>query len=262
MTKTDRSAFAPRSLVLAFLVLAAFLLALATLAQRLGTASRRTSVASARPDPGVPAPQPAPARPAAPAAEAPRVAAAPVPAANEPRAEPTGPATISGRLVLDGFAPFRGTVSLAERGGDWSAFAEIDAGGRFYLEDVPPGTVELSFGAEASQERILLLPEVAVDTRAGEIAFVDLDWHTRHVNVQVLEESGRGPARLTVQGPGYDREVATNELGKAPLALVGSGLFTFRSRMANGLVSEEQAELDEAEELDSVVLTARSVAAR
>lgn len=181
-------------------------------------------------------------------------------AAEEPFAEAAREpalATISGRLQVDGFAPFQGSVEIRRAGGEPLLTAAIDRFGRFYVRDVPAAELRLSFRMEWLTERQLLLPSVVVEPEPGETAVVDLDWTTRHVNVQVLAEGGAASrARVDLQGPNYAASFDTNERGKARLSLIGSGSFSLRASLPSGRTVEAALELDESDELETVLIAA------
>jgi hypothetical protein len=170
----------------------------------------------------------------------------------------TLPATtgLTGRLQVNGFAARRGRVRIQSNDGGFEQELVIDPYGRFYAEGVPTGKFWLGFEAEGLFERQLLLPDrCAFEARAGEIAVVDLDWWTRHVNVYIGGEEGElRAASVELSGPGYSRTIAVDESGIARLDLVGQGIFTFRARTADG--REDDAELDLAadDQLDTVAL--------
>lgn len=169
------------------------------------------------------------------------------------------PATISGRLQIDGYAPYRGRVQLRQDGAGWERTEPIDAYGRFYVEGVPAARILLSFAVESLAERQLVLPnEYALDAPPGEIEFVDLDWKTRHVNVHVVtgEDLPLRRSSIEIVGPGYRTSVDTSDNGKSRLSLVGSGLFAFRAVLASGQTGVTELELEDGEDLDSVVIVA------
>jgi hypothetical protein len=164
-------------------------------------------------------------------------------------------ATISGRLQIDGFAPYHASVRLKD-GGGWDRAAPIDPYGRFHVEGVPAARLSLSFEAAGLEARKVLLPnELELTPAAGEIEFVDLDWKTRQLNVRVVDgDEPPGRARVDVEGPSYRASFDTSERGKAELSLVGSGLFSFRAELSSGRRGETTVELDEDSELDTVVI--------
>ena len=181
----------------------------------------------------------------------------PVAPAETPRAEPPGLASLNGRLQVDGFAPFRGRVVIREVDGERSWTGDFDRFGRFFVADVPAADLRLSFEMEWNAERRLLLPDVPVTPAAGTVEVVDLDWSTRHVNVSVVEPDGLpGPARVDLLGPNYAASFDTNERGKARLSLIGSGSFSFRALLPSGRSAEAALELDEGDELETVLIAA------
>ena len=168
------------------------------------------------------------------------------------------PATISGRLQIDGFAPYHGRVHFRRENGVWERTASIDPYGRFYLEGVPAAALSLSFQAEWLEERPLLLPNEFLFTPApGKTEFVDLDWKTRQLNVQVVAgDDLPSRARVDIAGPNYRASFDTNERGKAKLSLVGSGRFSLRAELPSGKSGEAAVELEEGDELETVVISA------
>ena len=185
-----------------------------------------------------------------------REALASAPAASAPALEP---ARLTGRLQVNGYAARRGRAWLRTPDGTFVRELAIDEGGRFYCEALPAGPLRVGFEAEGLFERTLLLPDhLPVETRAGELAVLDLDWWTRQVNVVVHSEDGwSGPARIGVSGPGYDAEVQVDESGSVKLDLVGEGIFTFRATTPGGLVAAAELELEPGDGLDTAVLVAR-----
>jgi hypothetical protein len=176
-----------------------------------------------------------------------------------PEAVAAKPATISGRLQLDGYAPYRARVRLRQEGATWEKTVPVDDFGRFYLEDVPAARILLAFEVESmnAEERRLVLPnEHAVEPRAGEVQLVDLDWKTRHVNVHVVtgEDLPRRRSSVEIVGPGYRTRADTNDAGKLRLSLVGSGLFSFRAVLSSGQVGVTEVELEDGEDIDTVVI--------
>lgn len=178
------------------------------------------------------------------------------PAGTNPAEQP-GLATLNGRLQVDGFAPYQGKVLIREVDRDRTRVAQIDLYGRFFVEDVPAARLSLSFEMEWSAERQLLLPSVMVTPAPGETEVLDLDWTTRHVNVQVLEEGGAAsPARVDLQGPDYAASFETDERGKAKLSLVGSGSFSLLASLPSGRSVGAALELHEGDELETVLIAA------
>lgn len=174
--------------------------------------------------------------------------------AQAPEVEPAR-STISGRLQIDGFAPYHGKVRLRQENGAWERTAAIDPYGRFYLEQVPAATLSLSFEAAGLEERKLLLPNAyQVTPAAGEIEFVDLDWKTRQLNVQVVSaDAPPGQASVVLSGPHYRASFDTNARGKAKLNLIGSGRFSLRAERP-GQSGAAELELEEGDELDTIVI--------
>jgi hypothetical protein len=112
---------------------------------------------------------------------------------------------------------------------------------------------------EAVEGRVLVLPEVVVTPAAGTHAVLDLDWTSRHVNVLVMDEEPLvTPARVELEGPSYAASFVTNEHGKARLALVGGGSFVFRAELPSGRRGEVAVELDDGEELDTILISTAS----
>jgi len=177
----------------------------------------------------------------------------------ELEAEPPPPARLTGRLQVNGYAARRGSVHLRSADGSFERALGIDAGGRFHDEELPAKPLLATFVAEGVFERELVLPDrFEFVPRAGELAVLDLDWWTRHVNVVVHSEDGLpGPARVELRGPGYDTELRVDESGLLRLELVGEGVFTFRATTPAGLVAEAELELEAGDDLDSAVLIAR-----
>ncbi len=177
-------------------------------------------------------------------------------------AEPLAPANLTGRLQVDGFAPYHGRVRI-EADDAWRHTAVIDPYGRFYVENVPPSKLSLSFEMEWHAERQLLLPTVLTTPEPGKTEVVDLDWRTRQVDVRVRNgDEAPGPVRVDMRGPSYLASFETNELGKARLSLVGSGSFSFRAALPAGLQGEAEVELYEGDELETVLITTAPVPAR
>lgn len=185
-----------------------------------------------------------------------REATTPLPADEPARA------TISGRLVIDGFAPSRGRVHVRAVRSEWERQVGIDPYGRFYLEGVPPAELLLAFEAEGLFERQLVLPNLfPVHPAPGEIHVVDLDWCTRQLNLQVADgDALAGPVEIELSGPNYRTRFLTNERGKARLSLVGSGDFRFRAELVPGVHVESSEALGDEGELETIVLA--SVLAR
>ena len=185
----------------------------------------------------------------------------PTPSAAEAPSAPseTTPATISGRLVIDEYAPSKGRVHLQTADGAWERRIGIDPWGRFYLEGVPPTELLLAFEADGLFERQLVLPNLfAVHPAPGELHFVDLNWTTRHLNVQVAEpDLIAAPLEVELIGPNYRTRFLTNERGKARLSLVGSGNFTLRTVLPTGVRVEASEELAEEGELETIVIANR-----
>lgn len=182
-----------------------------------------------------------------------------VPEESTPPAAEAALATLSGRMQVDGFAPFRGTVRIREEGRDGQCAAALDRYGRFYAAGVPAAKLRLRFEMEsemefAEQGRQLLLPDVVIEPRPGQVELVDLDWTTRHVNVQVVDDDGPRQARVDIQGPSYACRIETNERGKARLGLVGAGAFSFRATSLAGHQGEVAVELSAGDELETIVI--------
>jgi len=181
-----------------------------------------------------------------------------VAAPEESAAGPATPTRLTGKLQINGVAPFRGVVEMRDESGDWTRTLNIDRYGRFQLDEVPDRRLRLSFRAESSFERPLLLPTVEVTPATGKLEVLDLDWSTRHLNVKVVGDDEWRLARVHMRGPGYDTDFETDETGNARLDLVGAGVFTFRAELATGLVGEAELELEEGDELETVVIVPRS----
>lgn len=171
--------------------------------------------------------------------------------------ESLAPATISGRLQVDGLAPYHGEVRIEAENGPWQHTATIDPYGRFYIEGVPPSRLTLSFEMEWLAERQLLLPAAVTTPVPGKTEVVDLDWRTRHVDVRVVNgDEAPGQASVDIHGPHYQASFDTNEQGKAKLSLVGNGSFSFRAALPSGRRGEASVELHEGDELETVVIIA------
>lgn len=253
VTATRREARAGRAL--AWLVSGCLALVLLAWSARRGFGARSGAPepqAVPAPAPGLLARTPAEGAARAPAVEREVLAGAPAP-------EAPAPARLTGRLQVNGYAARRGRVRLRTSDGELLRELAIDAGGRFFCEALPAGRLLAEFEAEGVFERTLLLPDrFELETQAGELAVLDLDWWTSHVNVVVHSEDGlNGPARVALAGPGYDTHVQVDESGCVKLDVVGQGLFTFRTTTPGGLVGEAELELEAGDDLDTAVLVAR-----
>jgi hypothetical protein len=180
-----------------------------------------------------------------------------------PALEPT-PATLAGRLVLDGRPPpHGGRVRYRSDDGARDGMAPLDPEGRFWLADVPPAGLVLSFELPASGPRVLLLPGAKVRGAEGRPREIYLDWKTKHVNLEVIGDAAEwNESRVRVTGDGYDAIVPTDEGGELALTLVGAGLVTFRAVLCSGCQGEATLELPEDGGLDSVLIRATDPSGR
>lgn len=178
----------------------------------------------------------------------------------EPEAAPagSGPATVSGRLTIDGLAPDEGRARLRVVDGVWAALGVLDHEGRFGFADVPAQALVLAFelvDLEPLEARQLLLPEVEVRPEPGASEDLQLDWRTRQVNVRVVSDAPEGcRASLRLTGPHTSASLETDDAGKARLSLVGDGTFRFHALQRSGREGESELELGGESELESVVI--------
>ncbi len=182
--------------------------------------------------------------------------------AGAPAAE-DAPATIAGRVILDGRPPLAGgRILFRSDDGTRAGSVLVDHEGRFWLQARPSEELVLSFDLEPSDQRVLLLPEQRIRA-SGPTTELDLDWRTKHVNLKVFGDgAGGNRAQVDVAGPDCAASIETGDDGRAALTLVGAGLFTFRAVLPSGRRGEATLELVEGTDLDSVVIEAAALPGR
>jgi hypothetical protein len=176
------------------------------------------------------------------------------PGANAVPTAVLAPASITGRLLLDGHPPPEARILLRSEDGTSVGTVPVDHEGRFWLA-CAARAVQLSFELPPGGLRALVFPRLRVLLEPGRTTELELDWHPKHVNLRVVgDPSGWNRARVQVAGPDHETELETGDDGIARLGMVGEGRFTFRATQTSGRRGEAVLELDGDTELESVVI--------
>jgi hypothetical protein len=169
--------------------------------------------------------------------------------------EEPGVRLVSGRLRLDGHAPPSDTRVYVQAPGqvDHGPWLVLPEGG--FTVSVP-GTsgADLEFRLNTQGPRTLLLPRVPL---AGlEEEALELDWHSKHLNVRVTgDPAGWNGARLRVTGPGLETELEVGGNGRLALAVFRPGRYVLAARHASGASARAELVVGEETDLETVVLS-------
>src|SRR5262245_16299795 len=175
--------------------------------------------------------------------------------------ERPAPTFLTGWLVLDDEIVPGGWVRIASADGTFDQRTALGLRGRFYLRDVPITALDLTIELPPIAQRIVLLPRLELEPQAGQPLELRLEWHTRQVNLRVLDPSGKGTlARVEVAGPRVASHVETGQDGRAMLAVIDPGRFRFQALALDGSEGEAELELDPGDDLGSVVVVVQPAA--
>jgi len=172
-----------------------------------------------------------------------------------PEVRPLEPTYLFGRLRLDGEAVAGGWVGVSSADGTFGRHCALDFEGRFRLDRVPIEALTLTIQFPVDTRRIVLAPTLDLSPQPDQPLELELDWHSKQVNLRVLDPERIGiPARVEVRGPHLVASLETDQDGTAKLVVIDSGLFQFHARARRGLEGEAEIELDVADDLTSVVV--------